>query len=68
MNDCNSKDDPRFLPFKCPNCNGYGTVSYGKHICKVCDGKGLVVIDQKTGLQVNDDDGEAENDKRDTRS
>lgn len=52
-------DDPkeqRFTPFKCPNCNGYGTVSYGKKTCNVCHGKGMVVIDQKTGLQVDDDD------------
>lgn len=59
-NDDNS--EYRFVPFKCPNCNGYGTVSYGKKICQVCDGKGMVVIDQKTGLQVNDDD---ENENKD---
>jgi DnaJ-class molecular chaperone len=52
-------DDPkkqRFVPFKCPNCNGYGTVSYGKRICPVCHGKGIVIIDQETGLPVNIDD------------
>ena len=46
----------RFIPFKCPNCNGYGTVSYGKKVCQVCHGKGMVIIDQETGLPVDDDD------------
>jgi len=47
---------PRYVPFKCPNCNGYGSVSYGKYTCPVCKGKGFLVIDQQTGLPVNDDD------------
>ena len=51
-----SKTKPRYIPFKCPNCNGYGTVSFGKQICRVCGGKGYIIIDQKTGLQVRDDD------------
>ena len=50
------KPKARYVPFKCPNCNGYGTVSYGKYVCKVCKGKGFIIIDQKTGLPVNDDD------------
>ena len=50
------KTKPRYIPFKCPNCNGYGTVSYGKRICPVCKGKGFLVIDQETGLPVNIDD------------
>jgi len=48
----------RYTPFKCPNCNGYGSVSYGKRICPVCKGRGFLVIDQKTGLPVDDDDDE----------
>ena len=53
------KTNLRYIPFKCPNCNGYKTVSYGKRICPVCKGKGFLVIDQETGLPVNnDDDGE----------
>ena len=51
-----TKKKPRFIPFKCPNCNGYGSVSYGKRICNVCNGKGAIIVDQKTGLQVDDDD------------
>jgi len=46
----------QYIPFKCPNCNGYGSVSYGKQQCKVCKGKGLVVINQEDGLIVDDDD------------
>ena len=46
----------RFQPFKCPNCNGYKTVSYGKYPCPTCKARGFLVIDQKTGLPVLDDD------------
>jgi DnaJ-class molecular chaperone len=52
--------EKRYLPFKCPNCNGYGTVSYGKKKCHACNGVGIVTIDQKTGLIVKNgviDDG-----------
>lgn len=52
MND----DSPRFQPFKCPNCNGYKTVSYGKRPCLVCNEKGFIVVDQKTGLPITSDD------------
>jgi DnaJ-class molecular chaperone len=45
---------PRFLPIKCPNCNGYGTVTYEKIECHSCKGRGIVVIDQETGLIVDD--------------
>lgn len=51
-------DEPRFKPFKCPNCNGHTTVSFGKYPCKVCKQTGMVVIDQKTGLIVKIDDDE----------
>jgi len=54
---------PRYVPFKCPNCNGYGSVSYGKIKCKACSGKGVVTIDQETGLKVEDDDENEENKK-----
>jgi RecJ-like exonuclease len=47
----------RFLPFKCPNCNGYGEVGkIDRHICPVCIGTGIVVIDQETGKFVKNDD------------
>lgn len=48
----------RFTPHRCPNCNGYGTVSYGKSSCKVCSGIGAVVVDQTTGLIVKTNDDE----------
>lgn len=43
---------PRFIPTKCPVCNGFGSVKHGQLICGSCNGKGVIVIDQKTGLQV----------------
>jgi DnaJ-class molecular chaperone len=49
---------PKYIPFKCPNCNGYGTISYGKYKCKVCDGKGYLIIDQRSGQKVDDDEKE----------
>jgi len=38
---------PKVIPFKCPNCNGYGTVQYGKKICHSCKGKGYIEVEQK---------------------
>lgn len=52
-------NDVRFQPLKCPNCNGYTTVSYGKRICPTCKGKGFIVIDQQTGLPVMNNDDES---------
>jgi len=40
------KVKPTTLPFKCPNCNGYGTVGYDKRECHSCDGKGIVYVPQ----------------------
>ena len=51
-----TKIEPKYIPFKCVTCNGYGSISYGKYICKACKGKGIIVINQETGLQVNNDD------------
>lgn len=45
----------RFLPIRCPNCNGYGTVTSKRLTCHSCKGKGFVVIDQETGLAVIDE-------------
>lgn len=41
------KIKPRFIPFKCVNCNGYGSTSFGKNVCRVCQGKGYIVVDQE---------------------
>ena len=37
---------PSTLPFKCPNCGGYGTVGYAKKQCHSCEGKGIVFVPQ----------------------
>lgn len=37
---------PNTLPFKCPNCNGYGTVGYKKATCHSCGGTGVVFVPQ----------------------
>lgn len=37
---------PNKIPFKCPVCNGFGTLKFGQILCQACDGKGYVVIDQ----------------------
>lgn len=51
----------RFIPTKCPVCNGFGTVKHGELICGACDGKGFIVIDQTTGLTVKHTDNENKN-------
>lgn len=38
---------PKLVPFKCPVCNGFGTLKYGQKTCQACDGKGYVVISQE---------------------
>jgi DnaJ-class molecular chaperone len=43
----------RFVPHKCPVCNGFGTLKYGEKICQACKGSGFVVIDNETGLPVD---------------
>jgi DnaJ-class molecular chaperone len=48
------KKTPRFIPIKCPNCNGWGTVTNLKKPCHSCNGKGIVVVDQKTGLVIDE--------------
>lgn len=37
---------PNTLPFKCPNCNGYGSVGYAKKVCHSCAGTGVVFVPQ----------------------
>jgi len=39
----------KYTPFKCPVCNGFGTVSFKKIKCHACQGFGFVLIDQETG-------------------
>ena len=42
----------RFIPIRCPVCNGRGTVNWGKEICHACKGQGYIIIDQETGKEV----------------
>lgn len=37
------------LPFRCPVCNGFGTLKYGAVACQACEGKGFVVVKQDGG-------------------
>lgn len=39
--------EPKKVPFKCPVCNGFGTLKYGAIICQACAGKGYVIVDQE---------------------
>lgn len=38
------KIKPRNIWQKCPNCNGHGTVSFGKRTCVSCQGKGVLLL------------------------
>jgi DnaJ-class molecular chaperone len=38
---------PKKIPFKCPVCNGFGTLKYGEKQCQACKGLGFVVIAQE---------------------
>ena len=47
--------EPKKIPFKCPVCNGFGTLKYGTIKCQGCDGRGWVVIDQDTKIDGGQD-------------
>ncbi len=49
--------DEQFSINKCPNCNGYGTFGYGKHLCVTCKGRGVIIIDNITGKIIDDYEG-----------
>lgn len=49
------KIKPKNIWQKCPNCGGYGTVSYGKRTCVSCKGKGVLLLPVEA---VDDDGGE----------
>jgi len=46
-------DTPKFIAQKCPVCNGFGTLSFGKKTCHGCKGSGVVVIDNDTGILID---------------
>ena len=50
----NDEMKERFTPHKCPVCNSFGTLKYGKIVCHGCKGKGYIVIDNRNGLPVDD--------------
>lgn len=35
---------PIYIAQKCPVCNGFGSVNYGKMICHACKGKGYILV------------------------
>lgn len=41
---------PTRIPYKCPVCNGFGTVTFKKVTCHGCHGKGYVLIDNDDRL------------------
>ena len=49
MSDPVNKIEAKFIPFKCPVCNGFKTVSFAKIPCESCQAKGYLLINQDTG-------------------
>ena len=35
---------PKSLGQRCPVCNGFGTLNYGKKQCQACEGRGYILI------------------------
>jgi len=48
----------KFLAQRCPNCNGWGTVTFKKLKCHTCKGKGMVIVNQETGEIKEDKNGQ----------
>lgn len=42
----NNVSQPKKIPFKCPVCNGFGTLKYGTIVCQGCEGRGWVIVNQ----------------------
>lgn len=42
----------KFINQRCGLCSGFGTLKYGSIRCGACMGKGIVVINQESGLVV----------------
>ena len=42
-----TKIEPKILPFRCPVCNGFGTLKHGSKICSACGGKGYITVSQE---------------------
>jgi DnaJ-class molecular chaperone len=50
----NDTPTPRYVPFKCPTCNGFGTVTRERILCHGCKGKGYIIVDQMTDDKLNE--------------
>jgi len=35
---------PAQIPHKCPVCNGFGTLKWGKTVCHACKGCGYILV------------------------
>lgn len=49
MKDPINNIEAKYIPFKCPVCNGFRTVSFQKIPCDACKAKGFILINQETG-------------------
>ena len=47
---------PKAIPFRCPVCNGFGSLKYGSIKCQACEGKGYIVVDQDGQREQNEND------------
>ena len=35
---------PKGIPYRCPVCNGFGTLKYGSKTCQACSGTGYILV------------------------
>lgn len=54
MKENHSPSNLLLQPYRCPVCNGFGTVSYKKLTCHACKGTGYVVISSEERKKEND--------------
>jgi len=47
-----NNNQPKYINQRCGLCSGFGTLKYGAIRCQACNGKGIVVVDQSTGVIV----------------
>lgn len=52
MNDLVNENKTPFSALKCPVCNTFGTVTRERIKCHGCNGKGYIIVDNRTGLSV----------------
>ena len=45
---------PKYIPFKCAVCNGFGTVNWGKAKCHACDGKGYILVQSREEKEIGE--------------